>query len=97
MDYCTYFEYLTIGAHIRTTCFSSKSSKGFLNLNASSSSLSSSSSAMMNFSHNAPRSHFDPDFLVHRIAADQNAQFVTHSFLPSGVVKSCLGFKTNRN
>ena len=53
----TYFEYLTIGAHIRTISLSSKSSKGFLKLKtvSSNSSLSSSASAMINITQRALR------------------------------------------
>ena len=49
----TYLEYLTIGAHMRTIFFCSKSSKGFLKLTSPSSSLSSSPSAMMNDTQHA--------------------------------------------
>lgn len=53
----TYFEYLTIGAHIRTISLSSKSSKGLLKLKtvSSNSSLSSSASAMINITQRALR------------------------------------------
>lgn len=53
----TYFEYLTIGAHIRTIFLSSKSSKGFLKLKtlSSNSSLSSSASPMINITQSALR------------------------------------------
>ena len=58
----TYLEYLTIGAHMRTIFFCSKSSKGFLKLTSPSSSLSSSPSAMMNDTRHAIRErHWERD------------------------------------